>query len=158
MPVPVTQDVKDFMMGLYSHAASVSHKDVRVLLENITNRTDSLLQPYRLQEGYEVLFTETHQDVDRDSLLSYVKKHMPVENAVAFQALDLSAEESTSDSTLGTESGALCKVYDHVVLGGTFDNIHYGHKILLTDSLLLADKSVTIGVTDGDMNSSKWRY
>ena len=30
--------------------------------------------------------------------------------------------------------------YDHVVLGGTFDRLHTGHKLLLTASALLAEK------------------
>ena len=49
----------------------------------------------------------------------------------------------------------LFKSYDHTVIGGTFDNIHTGHKLLLTESCLRSHKSLTIGVTDGDMNASE---
>lgn len=37
--------------------------------------------------------------------------------------------------------------YQHVVLGGTFDRLHAGHKILLSKSTWLASLSVTIGLT-----------
>ena len=41
-------------------------------------------------------------------------------------------------------------MYQNVVLGGTFDRIHSGHKILLTTSLLRCRNEITVGITDGD--------
>ena len=45
--------------------------------------------------------------------------------------------------------------YDHVVLGGTFDHMHTGHRLLLTESLLLARRRLLVGVTDGHLLESK---
>lgn len=42
----------------------------------------------------------------------------------------------------------------HVVLGGTFDRLHVGHKLLLSAAALIATDSITVGVTDGPMNHS----
>jgi pantetheine-phosphate adenylyltransferase len=39
--------------------------------------------------------------------------------------------------------------YEHVVLGGTFDHLHSGHKILLAMSAWLATESVTVGIICG---------
>lgn len=36
--------------------------------------------------------------------------------------------------------------YEHIVLGGTFDHLHSGHKILLAMSAWLATVSVTVGM------------
>lgn len=47
------------------------------------------------------------------------------------------------------------KVYDNVCLGGTFDRIHNGHKILLTNAILRCKKKLTVGVTDESMTKSK---
>lgn len=41
------------------------------------------------------------------------------------------------------------------VLGGTFDRIHAGHKILLTEAVLRASRRVVVGVTDATMIKSK---
>ena len=41
--------------------------------------------------------------------------------------------------------------YDNVVLGGTFDRLHNGHKILLSTALLLAKNSILCGINDGEM-------
>lgn len=47
--------------------------------------------------------------------------------------------------------------YNSVVLGGTFDRLHVGHKILLSEAALRAHKRLVVGVTDVNMITSKWR-
>lgn len=51
-------------------------------------------------------------------------------------------------------TGIETKPFDAVVLGGTFDRIHNGHKVLLSMAILMANKYVTCGVTTGDMIKS----
>lgn len=43
------------------------------------------------------------------------------------------------------------KTFDFVALGGTFDRLHTGHKILLSQGVLRANKHLTVGVTDVNM-------
>ncbi|XP_022120623.2 bifunctional coenzyme A synthase isoform X1 [Pieris rapae] len=63
--------------------------------------------------------------------------------------------------TIGTENeiesikGEPVKTYEYVALGGTFDRLHHGHKILLSQAALRATKHVTVGVTDINMIQSK---
>lgn len=45
---------------------------------------------------------------------------------------------------------------DSVVLGGTFDRLHVGHKMLLTEAVFRARKRVVVGVTDVKMIQSKY--
>ncbi|EPB76859.1 dephospho-CoA kinase [Ancylostoma ceylanicum] len=45
--------------------------------------------------------------------------------------------------------------YKKVVLGGTFDRLHNGHKVLLSKAALLASESVVCGVTDKAMIQKK---
>lgn len=40
---------------------------------------------------------------------------------------------------------------DDVVLGGTFDRLHVGHKLLLTDAVIRAKRRLVVGVTDTNM-------
>lgn len=49
------------------------------------------------------------------------------------------------------------KKYDYVVLGGTFDRFHYGHKYLLSSAILLARRYIVCGITDKEMIHSKFK-
>lgn len=44
--------------------------------------------------------------------------------------------------------------FNNVVLGGTFDRLHIGHKILLSEAALRAQKRLVVGVTDVNMIAS----
>lgn len=44
--------------------------------------------------------------------------------------------------------------YNSVVLGGTFDRLHIGHKILLSEAAMRAQKRLVVGVTDVNMIAS----
>lgn len=45
--------------------------------------------------------------------------------------------------------------YNSVVLGGTFDRLHIGHKILLSEAALRARRRLVVGVTDVNMIASE---
>lgn len=45
--------------------------------------------------------------------------------------------------------------YNSVVLGGTFDRLHVGHKILLSEAALRAQQRLVVGVTDVNMITSE---
>lgn len=47
------------------------------------------------------------------------------------------------------------KPYGAVVLGGTFDRLHNGHKMLLSRAVMAASERVVCGITCGDMIKSK---
>ncbi|KAI9592808.1 hypothetical protein BDF19DRAFT_387897 [Syncephalis fuscata] len=46
-------------------------------------------------------------------------------------------------------------IYQHAVIGGTFDHLHAGHKILLTMAAWITNDRLFCGVTDGSMLSNK---
>ncbi|KAI7860479.1 hypothetical protein BDC45DRAFT_530074 [Circinella umbellata] len=78
----------------------------------------------------------------------------------AFEIHELtgSEQEMTTSSSSSTENNSYNdngRVFDKTIVGGTFDHIHAGHKILLTMTALLASKTIYVGVTDDVMLKSK---
>lgn len=69
-------------------------------------------------------------------------------------ALEGAAASSASAASAGPAHGKL-RTYTDVVLGGTFDHLHIGHKILLTVASLVATRSLVIGLTVDAMLSHK---
>lgn len=52
-------------------------------------------------------------------------------------------------------SRTINKPYSAVVLGGTFDRLHNGHKMLLSRAVMAASERVVCGITCGDMIKSE---
>lgn len=129
--------------------------DVRVLhhiyYHNLsTNVLGKDLPKRKLQFEPEVIFfNDTHSD---DQVSRYFRQYFDVPNSsLPIVRLD---EKSLRDETPGDDH-ITDQVYDYVCLGGTFDHLHNGHKILLSTAQLKCDKSLTIGVTDENMVRNK---
>lgn len=61
----------------------------------------------------------------------------------------------SANSHTANETSSKLTTYDYVALGGTFDRLHTGHRLLLSQSCLLCDKEITVGVTSEEMNASE---
>ncbi|KAH8365592.1 hypothetical protein KR093_002424, partial [Drosophila rubida] len=64
-------------------------------------------------------------------------------------------DDNTELHLLSSPESANLQVYPNVVLGGTFDRIHIGHKIFLTQAVLRASKRLVVGVTTSAMTKNK---
>lgn len=72
--------------------------------------------------------------------------------------MEYGSDTGTDDDVADTIEGDFAlptQSYDYCALGGTFDNIHIGHKMLLGAGIALTNRSLTIGVTDQSMNQSR---
>lgn len=76
-----------------------------------------------------------------------VSKHHPGSSVIELGAQPFSVDSSVFTESMGT--------FKNVVLGGTFDRIHAGHKVLLSQAALLAEERLVVGVTDENMIKSK---
>ncbi|GAV07197.1 hypothetical protein RvY_17068 [Ramazzottius varieornatus] len=122
---------------LYNQAFRISSTlDLRVLLANVnhTSISDQWLSSLDLQ----VVLQDTPHS------LPAVLQSLPAVNL-----------HFASPHTLETTHGAKWTVYKKVVIGGTFDHLHAGHKLLLSNAILRCSQCLTIGVTRQEMLEKK---
>lgn len=76
--------------------------------------------------------------------------------AATFQALEvLDSPESSGNEHVSIAANGSNHSWSDVALGGTFDNIHNGHRLLLTLSALLTSRRILVGLADGPLLASK---
>ncbi|BGP57292.1 hypothetical protein JCM8202_002869 [Rhodotorula sphaerocarpa] len=74
----------------------------------------------------------------------------------ARQAVDQKpAPRSGSDALRAPSATSLPRLFDVVALGGTFDHLHSGHKILLTMAASITARKLIVGVSDDALLTKK---
>ncbi|XP_063236707.1 bifunctional coenzyme A synthase isoform X2 [Bacillus rossius redtenbacheri] len=134
---------------VYSHTATLQDLDVRVLMHSLKHPESGNI---RTKKPIEVVIFD--QVFSKDEINRFVK------DCVSTSTVDCNVVTNELNSTLlpsalNFESTEDFKTYDNVVLGGTFDGLHNGHKILLSEAVLRCNKRITVGVTDMAMIKSK---
>lgn len=132
--------------------------DVIVIVGNLRDssqwqRTNSVLKPV------DVLLFD--QGFSGDETSQFMSRYN-TKNIIEFSKSDFDGnctDTDQEDSVRTLESDDLnvsTLEADSVILGGTFDRLHCGHKILLTEAVLRARKRVVVGVTDATMIRCKY--
>lgn len=116
--------------------------DVRVLLSNLKYSSVNSINTLRQIEI--VIFDKLFEKTDVDTFIKTCVRNVKDECSVVTIENTASCEEQNESKTND-------KTYEHVVLGGTFDRLHIGHKMLLTEAILRSTKKVTVGVSDSNM-------
>lgn len=113
--------------------------DVRILISTVKDRENKISKDknidFLLLDDAAVLDLKISEDVTPEALMQKFASshpHLKVPSSEVTQIIDQEA-------------------YNNVVLGGTFDRIHVGHKILLSEAVLRAKHRVVVGVTDSNM-------
>lgn len=116
--------------------------DIRILLSSLKYTSVNRLNTLRPIEV--VIFDKFHEKTDIDTFIKTCISN--ITDKCCIVTLDGNNDENSEE-----EQKETFKSYEHVVLGGTFDRLHTGHKMLLTEAILRSTKKVTVGVTDTNM-------
>ena len=133
--------------------------NVICLLHNI-HQTNKPKNNFKL--SYDLVLTDTHEV--NFGLEQFLKLNLPNVNAptkTPFHIIDCPIHQDndlsmpipkiTSEYDLISQD----KSYANSIVGGTFDRLHIGHKMLLTECVLLTENRLLIGVADGDLLKNK---
>lgn len=119
--------------------------DVRLVLP-ATDLKDHLIK-------FDVVLTH---DQSRDQALHYARILNPhFNNDVLVTSVENNPENKTSEFLEAEKGTRIFDSHDHVCLGGTFDRLHNGHKILLSTGALLTKRSMLVGITGDTMLKNK---
>ncbi|KAK3909819.1 Bifunctional coenzyme A synthase [Frankliniella fusca] len=134
------------VIGMYSQ--SLGHNiDVAILLACLKN---PMLSVIHTKKPIDVVFFD--RVLSGDEMNAFLKKCLAnVTMGCTVVSLDTGDSESQQPETAEDD-----KIFDNVVLGGTFDRLHTGHKILLSEAVLRCRRKMTVGVTDASMLKSKY--
>lgn len=155
LPIPIfdkkTNFNRFFMVDAYKNLISVNF-DVRVLLSSLKGISDSQI-PTKCP--VDVIFYDNHIKSEQlNSVVSLLSNKSPDYKTVYVQTMeDIISNNGRDDSQHHVQLEN--KLYENVVLGGTFDRLHKGHKILLSTAALKCTKKLTVGVTDISMLKCK---
>nr|XP_056719581.1 bifunctional coenzyme A synthase [Euleptes europaea] len=167
--VPATSEVCTLISKLYADADVHAHLDVRVLLTNILNQgtaPPALGSVQNLSQPPEVVLTDfetgdggqsnpVKQRLERYATSCYSCRPNLI-SVLLYPEYELEAVDG--ELLPQPETGATdepLQSHSDVVVGGTFDRLHNGHKILLSVSCMLAEKRLLLGISDKDLLESK---
>ncbi|PSN44399.1 Bifunctional coenzyme A synthase [Blattella germanica] len=156
------------VIGIYSLTSALCQNlDVRVLLASLK---DPLITTIHTRKPVEVVIFDhvfNNEEVDhfvQSCLLNAIPKcqvvtldaseDSPSDNNTQMPSLTNKIAESLSNGKHSSPK-KYNKMHENVVLGGTFDRLHTGHKILLSEAVLRCTRKLTVGVTDTIMLKCK---
>ena len=176
--VPLTSDVgndssqssleskRNRLAGQLTHIYSLSslhagHLDVRPLLPSSYSSSDVDHPPSHLTECLDgIVYTSGGGDEGvvnvRKSRSYQALLHRQPSTVQAPHMTQLDVDETVSDlERMMDEGESAVYMYSSVAVGGTFDHFHNGHRLLLAQSALRAEKRILVGVADGPLLANK---
>ncbi|EFN84613.1 bifunctional coenzyme A synthase [Harpegnathos saltator] len=138
------------IVDIYVNTSTIASRlDVRVLL-TITKYPDrSVINTKKPVEI--VIFDRTYSKKEADTFI----QDCLVNTSIDYSFVTCNDNQDQIDHKHEECPVQNAKTYRNVVLGGTFDRLHNGHKILLSEAVLRCTEKLTVGVTDTNMISNK---
>ncbi|KAL4216382.1 hypothetical protein ACF0H5_024109 [Mactra antiquata] len=151
---PLTLDVRRIVKDVYvSSVKFCQNLDVKVLVGHF-GKPGIKYPKYCFFDpcGFVLVDSEVREE---EKFIELLKEQFGIKDdcKILQQLFECDTEEKKLK--LDDETSEVIQQYGHTVLGGTFDRLHVGHKILLTEGCILGTSELTVGVTDGQVNDKK---
>lgn len=140
--------LSDFVPLLYHKASFLCQNlDVRVILSDSKKPKAEHIDASKI----DVILTNSKKE--NCDIVNYVDFYFKrkCDNIIKLHESELIQSVAFSNNVPTSEF----QIFKTVCLGGTFDRIHNGHKVLLSEAALRATEKLIVGVTDGPMLKKK---
>ena len=147
--LPGKSEYFKLLLSVYSRSRDEEFIDVLVLLPSALKN-----QKFRqIDHPIDVLFVNS-DNISSAEICDAVKNSILCSDEIELK--DIKNVSNTTDLPEDIKLDLdFTKPYNGVVIGGTFDRLHDGHKVLIQTALLLANKKLTVGVADGPLLDKK---
>lgn len=137
--------------NIYTVTSAISSRlDIRVLLTSMKNSSLSIINTKRPVEI--VIFDQIYTKKEADTFI----QDCLANTSMGCSFITFNTQEQDHEKTDNTVDFVNHpNIYKNVVLGGTFDRLHSGHKIFLSEAALRCTNELCVGVTDTNMLSGK---
>lgn len=122
--------------------------DIRILLSNFRNPNLKVITSKPVEIVY---FDSTFSTPAVDT---FVRDYISNKSADC-RTVPVAANSNDSDCFVDGNVSNDYPMYDNVVLGGTFDKLHVGHKVLLSEAVMKCQKKLLVAVSSELMLKSK---
>lgn len=156
---PLSSNCK-YAVDIYSASLRLCDQlDVILIVGNLRDASKWHTIPVAVKQPVDVLLFDKGISNDETTKLM---NHYNTKNVIEFSSNDL--DETNVDAGISgqthqandSDNNNEAIEGDAVILGGTFDRLHIGHKLMLTEAVLRAHKSVYVGVTDESLVRSEF--
>lgn len=136
--------IQRLVKSFYDIVRQINHKSIkfRVLLDG--NNIDSCRKQH-----WEVVSTGKYEE----DLINEFRDQVPAWSGLPVVILKMDNEPAIPEEEYEYDPDEL--EYDVVAVGGTFDHLHDGHKLLLTISGYLAKSKLIVGITGSELLQNK---
>ena len=148
------QETSEQISQVYTHIAKFSPLlDVRFLLPHLQPQV--LRGSFPLQNNVDVVLSPLPSIQEVKSLPAYHLLSVRLKPDWQPEFQQIIEGDSIENLQTPSKSDHLVHTFSDIALGGTFDNIHDGHRLLLTQSALMATSRVLVGIANGPLLASK---
>lgn len=131
------------IVDIYKSTSTIaSCLDIRVLLTNLKYPARSIINT---KKPVEVVIFD--QKCSKEEANTFIQDHL-ANKSLNYHFVNYIYNTYCNNAEHDVQK---MKTYKNVVLGGTFDRLHNGHKILLSEAALRCTEKLTVGVTDTNM-------